>query len=368
MCAAKLDNRVFPYMGLPDRQNWRKAVSLVDSHRIDPQGRARFKIDATTKIASAGSCFAQRIAQSLRASGYHYYDAEPAPAFLSPQQRADYSYDVYSARFGEIYTTLQLLQLAQRAAGTFEPVERSWSGQNGLLDPFRPTFQPHGFSSLDELEAERGRHLQAVKRMFTEIDVFVFTMGLTETWCHAADGAAYPICPGRHIGEFDRATYRFRNLGVEDNVAYLNQFLEILRGLNPNARTILSVSPVPLAATMEDKHVLNASTYSKAVLRVAAEEMRRTHPNVDYFAAYEIVTGTFNTAEYFENDRRTVTAAAIDHVMGSFYENFSSGPPPALDGASEAKRGEAIVPKPCDEDLLLAYINRDFDESPRRAR
>ena len=355
----------FPYAGLPDRQNWRKAVSLIDSHRIDPQGGARFKVDGKTKIASAGSCFAQRIAQSLRASGFHYYDAEPAPEFLTAQQRADYGYDVYSARFGEIYTTLQLLQLIQRATDAFEPLERSWPGETGLLDPFRPTFQPQAFTSLEDLEAERSRHLQAVKRMFGELDVFIFTMGLTETWCHTVDGAAYPICPGREIGDFDPKTYRFRNLSVEDNVAYLNQFLEILRSLNPNARVILSVSPVPLAATMEDRHVLTASTYSKAVLRVAAEEVRRTHPHVDYFAAYEIVTGTFNTAEYFEADRRTVSAAAVEHVMRSFYENSFCHGLPARENLS-GRKAEAVIPKPCDEDLLLAYINRDF-EDPRSA-
>ncbi len=335
----------------------------MDPHRIDPQHGARFKISANTKIASAGSCFARRIAKSLRGSGLNYYDAEPGPTFLSSEQRDAYGYDAYSARFGEIYTTLQLLQLLKRATGEFQPLERAWSGPNGLVDPFRPTIQPQGFSTLCELEYDRAHHLEVVKRMFGDADVFIFTMGLTETWRYTEDGAAYPLCPGRGLGTFDSRKYHFQNLSVAENVEFLSEFVEALHKLNPKARVLLSVSPVPLAATIEDRHVLSASTYSKSVLLVAAQEARRRYDNVDYFAAYEIVMGTFNTAEYFESDRRTVSQSAVEHVMRSFYENFSDVPPRIIQGAAGGTASAALPLKPCDEDLLLMYLDRDFGKS-----
>ncbi|HEX5274829.1 MAG TPA: GSCFA domain-containing protein [Candidatus Rubrimentiphilum sp.] len=353
----------FPYDGIADYQNWSKAVTGMDSHRLDPQHGARFKISTDTKIASAGSCFARRIAKSLRGSGLNYYDAEPGPKFLNSEQRDAHGYGAYSARFGEVYTTLQLLQLLKRATGEFQPLETAWSGPNGLVDPFRPTIQPAGFSTLGELENDREHHLEAVRRMFAEADIFIFTMGLTETWCHADDGAAYPLCPGRGIGSFDSQKYRFRNLGVAENVGLLCEFVEALRELNPKTRVLLSVSPVPLAATIEDRHVLSASTYSKSVLVVAAQEARRRYENVDYFAAYEIVMGTFNTAEYFESDRRTVSQSAVEHVMRSFYEKFSDVTPRVVQGAAGDEASAALPLKPCDEDLLLMYLDRDFGKS-----
>ncbi|HEX5274827.1 MAG TPA: GSCFA domain-containing protein [Candidatus Rubrimentiphilum sp.] len=355
------DRYVFPYANLADYQNWRKAVEPFAARQIDPQGKTRFKIDRVMPIASAGSCFARRIAQSLRNSGFNYYDAEAAPAWLSSQQRSDYNYGIWSARFGDVFTTLQLLQLLQRAIGEFEPVERFWIGRQSdeILDPFRPRIQPNGFRSIDEMEAQRAFHLQAVQRLFNDIDVFIFTMGLTETWCHLEDGAAYPVCPGRGIGTFDASKYRFRNLTVAENIEYLGRFLEIFRRFNPRARVILSVSPVPLAATFEDRHVITSTTYTKAVLRVAAEEIRRSFKNVDYFASYELVMGTLNAGEYFQPDRRHINSMALDLVMTSFYRNFSSEPEtmPNIPNPSAATANL----DPCDEDLLLEMIERDSE-------
>ena len=42
--------------------------------------------------------------------------------------------------------------------------------------------------------------------------------------------------------------------------------------MNPKARLVLTVSPVPLAATASGSHVLPATIYSKSVLRAAAQE------------------------------------------------------------------------------------------------
>ena len=199
---------MFPYDAISEYQNWRKAVARRPSTEIDPQAKVRFTIDRSTKIASAGSCFAKRISESLREYGFNYYLAEPGPPWLTAAQKAEYGYGLYSARYGNIYTTLQLLQLCRRMTGDFSPVESIWRGKDGeLLDPFRPTIQPGGFASIEELEADRTFHLAAVKRMFEEIDVFVFTLGLTETFCHREDQAAYPVCPGRGIGEFDPDRY-----------------------------------------------------------------------------------------------------------------------------------------------------------------
>lgn len=349
----------FPYDGIADYQHWRRAVTNVDPGRVDPQPVVRFTIDRTTKIASAGSCFAARIAESLQTYGFNYQVAELGPRWLDAQQRAAYGYGQYSARYGNVYTTRQLLQLAERAYGTFVPLERVWTGERGFLDPFRPAIQPDGFVSEDELEADREQHLAAVRTLLAQTDVLVFTLGLTETWEDRRDGAIFPACPGRGQGAYDPERYTFRNLDVAENVAALDAFLAILRAQNPTARVLLTVSPVPLVATMEPRHVLTSTAYSKAVLRVAADEICRRHPHVDYFPSYEIVTATGNAATYFALDRRNVTEAAVDHVMWSFYRSYCGEELSEMVPVAREERAFTFDAKPCDEELLLAHLEAD---------
>ena len=95
---------------------------------------------------------------------------------------------------------------------------------------------------------------------------------------------------------------------------------------------MLTVSPVPLAATAEPGcHVLAATTYSKAVLRVAAETVWKRFDNVHYFPSYEIVTGAFNRGGYFAPDLRNVLEEGVEHVMRLFMvhattENYQKRP------------------------------------------
>jgi hypothetical protein len=350
---------MFPYDGIAPYRSWRKAVSSVDRHAVDPQVKARFALDRSTKIASAGSCFASRIAEHVQNYGFTYQLVEPGPPWLDAAERKVHGYGEYSARYGNIYSALQLLQIAQRALGLFDPLERAWAAKDGFVDPFRPSIQPDGFLSERELENDRRQHLAAVERLLTETDVLIFTLGLTEIWYDARDGAVFPSAPRRGQGTFDPKRHLYRNLSVAENVDALEQFLELLRSINPGAKVILTVSPVPLAATMEDHHVLVSSTYSKAVLRVAADEIVRRHRHVDYFSSYEIVMATGHTETYFADDRRHVTDAAVDHVMTSFYRNYCGEDLAAMAPVARNEAAMTYASKPCDEELLLDYLAAD---------
>ena len=79
-----------------------------------------------------------------------------------------------------------------------------------------------------------------------------------------------------------------------------------------------TVSPVPLVATASGHHVLEATIYSKSVLRVAAEVAVQRNKDVHYFPAYEIVTGPQAPWSFFDEDRRNVSRQAVEAVMGCF--------------------------------------------------
>ena len=316
--------RPHPYSALPRYAFWNRSVAGVPPFAVDPVVDVPFRISPADAVATAGSCFAQHIARALQKNRFRYFVSEPAPPGLSPEAAAAAAnYGVFSARYGNIYTTRQLLQLFDRAYGVFSPSLSAWRGTNGsYVDPFRPRIQPDGFASEADLLADRTSHLACVRRLFEELDVFVFTLGLTESWEHKASQAALPLAPGVAAGDWDPAQYEFRNYSVEEVQRDLAGFIDRLRSVNPSCRIVLTVSPVPLMATYEERHVLVSTCLSKSVLRVAAEACAR-RPGVCYFPAYEIVTGPHAGGRYFEDDLRSVTKSGVSHVMRVFFSHFT---------------------------------------------
>ncbi len=313
-----------PYQGLPDYQFWRRAIEWLPVSDVNPVVNARFKLNRASKVATAGSCFAQHISRTLSKHGFNYYVAETG-GDMTPQNALQRNFGVFSARFGNIYTARQLLQLFDRAYGRFSPIDHCWHrGDDKLVDPFRPQIEADGFDSVEALVQSRTSHFAAVREMLENLDVFVFTLGLTEAWRNRGDGAVFPLAPGVVAGEMDHERYEFINFEVKDVVTDLQLFIGQLLAVNPRAKIILTVSPVPLIATYENQHVLVSTTYSKSVLRAAAGEIAKNNSQCDYFPSFEIITGNYNRGQYFEDDLRSIKAEGVDHVMKLFLSNYSN--------------------------------------------
>lgn len=312
-----------PYANIPDFQFWKKSFAAVPINAVDPVTRPKFTVEKSQKIATAGSCFAQHIARTLSRNGFNYFVTEPAPDDMDKATAHARNYGVFSARYGNIYTVRQLVQLIDRVYGSYIPEDEYWIRKDGrFVDPFRPQVEPEGFVSLESAEESRKQHFFAVRTMLEEMDVFVFTLGLTEGWRSRHDGAVFPLAPGVAGGEMDLTRYEFVNFNSNEVSHDIEIFLQKLALINPKCRVILTVSPVPLIATYEPQHALVATTYSKSVLRVAAEQIRAQYSNVEYFPSYEIIAGSFNRGKYFESDLRSVTDEGVAHVMRLFLKHY----------------------------------------------
>jgi hypothetical protein len=160
--------------------------------------------------------------------------------------------------------------------------------------------------------------------MLTHTDVFVFTLGLTEFWMDATDGVVYPVAPGVVAGTFDPKRHVFHNQTAAEVVEDLSYFIKEVLQINPEIRFLLTVSPVPLAATAVSRHVLSSTTYSKSVLRVAAQEVADDNTSVDYFPSYEVITGAYNRGSYYAENLRDVVEGGVDHVMKLFFKHYAS--------------------------------------------
>jgi hypothetical protein len=342
-----------PYKAAPATAFWSRSVATAFEPSALIAGPTPL-IRPADRVASAGSCFAANLVPHLERRGYHYLRTEPRHPAFAGVPRENLGYDAFSAAYGNVYTVRQLLQMLRRSVGTFAPLEDRWQTEAGVIDPYRPGLRYHALSDA-EFDLLTAQHLRAVRRMFAEADVFIFTLGLTEAWVAAADGAVFPACPGTVTGTFDASRHVFHNFTAAEVGADLDAFVHELRALNPRVRLIVTVSPVPLVATATGQHVLCASTYSKAVLRVAAEEACRRHRDVTYFPAYELVTGPQARGAYLEPDLRGVTAAGVQAVMDVFLSHCEPLPgaaraehrEPAL--ASQAWLSQRIADAECEE-------------------
>jgi hypothetical protein len=299
----------------------------------------------------------------LSAIGFNYFVPESG-AELESHERTARGYGVFSARYGNIYTVRQLLQTLEEAFGVRPKSESAWLREDGrYVDPFRPSIEPAGFESPEDVIASRRAHMADVKRMFLESDIFVFTLGLTESWVSSVSGDVFPLAPGVAGGAFDPARHKFVNFDVDEVRSDLRSFLWQLKSVNPRVKVLLTVSPVPLIATFENSHVLASTIYSKSVLRVAAEAAKRESDWVDYFPSFEIITGNFSGASYYEEDLREINSTGVSHAMRCFLSNYiaSSKAEPAEETAvaSEDERremAEAVRSRMdrvvCDEELI----------------
>ncbi len=349
-----------PYVGLGRRSYWRTGV--VDRHALSMGDIyvKKFTILPDENIATAGSCFAQHIAIRLRQNHYNVLDTEQGPSDLPNGILQSYGFRLYSARYGNVYTVRQMLQLTQEAYGQRSPEDVVWEKDKRFYDALRPTVEPQGLSSAELVMRHRYQHLFRVKQLLNCTSLFIFTMGLTETWEHLEDGTVYPTAPGTIAGSYDVDKYRFKNLNYEENLSDFLLLREMLKKINPEIRFLLTVSPVPLTATAGNEHVVAATTYSKSVLRAVAGYLAQTFGDIDYFPSYEIISGIQARSQFYENNLRSVASAGVDLVMRSFLDQHlcnTNGVDAKAKSALLSSEEEERQRVYCEEALLEAFAN-----------
>ena len=344
-----------PYQHLPARNFWKSAISDTGAGAYAGIWNPKFAITRASRIATAGSCFAQHISQRLKTAGYAWVDSEPEPRLIAHLAPA-YGYGVFSFRTSNIYTSSLLRQWVEAALGIALLPDEVWEKDGRVRDPFRPTIEPNGYSSRAECLHARTYTLACIRDALAKIDVLVFTLGLTEAWRNRNTGFFYPACPGTLAGEFEPAQHEFYNLSFNEVAEDLSITFDHIRKINPAIRFLLTVSPVPLTATASADHVLAASTYSKSVLRAVAGALAHAATEVDYFPSYEIIASHPSRGAFFDTNLRTVAPDGVDAVMQTFFDAIgadASRPVEAGTGSQleDIEDNDTV----CEESLLAAF-------------
>jgi hypothetical protein len=90
-----------------------------------------------------------------------------------------------------------------------------------------------------------------------------------------------------------------------------------LKRLNPSLQIVFTVSPV--------KHLrdgVHENIISKSVLLLSVEQLRRLHPEIHYFPAYELVNEDLRDYRFYESDGAHPNQEAVKYVFEKFKQAF----------------------------------------------
>jgi hypothetical protein len=334
-----------PYRNLPDCRFWKKGVELSDPLAMDNIHTPQLEFSREDVIVTMGSCFAQHIANWLRAREFNvpFYDTTDNIKAQS-----------FSANYGNIYSVRQGLQLLREITGQHKCSEPCWHTEGGLLDPLRPNIFAQPFQSHKDVDKSRKDHLEAVRQAFGELDLLVMTLGLTEAWRIRECGTVLPTAPGVLGGKYVPDHYEFVNFRYSEILADLESLCKELTQLRGGRsfRMIVTVSPVPLTATAEDRHILSSSVYSKSVLRAVAGDFCADHDFAEYFPSFEIINNPAARSAFFEDNFRGVKTDSVATVMGVFERAYI----PENEEAQLSEMAE-IGDVDCEDLLLEAFAD-----------
>jgi hypothetical protein len=268
---------------------------------------------------------------------------------LSAASALKFNYGVFSARTGDILTASLLKQWVYWATGEAEVPEEVWEKEGRYYDPFRPEIEPKGFLSADEVRRSRARAIEAFRGSLKKAEVFVFTLGHTESWWNRRAGYEYPVSAHLLESHFDGSRHEFTQQDLPFIRKNLNDVVRRITGVNPGVKILLTVSPVPLAGTLSGHHVLLANTESKSILRAVVGGLCRNSDRIDYFPSFEMMSAAPFRGIFYEANQSDLNAVGVNHMLEGFFSSLAAKFPTAdlvcegqqLDTISEDVAGPA---------------------------
>ena len=167
----------------------------------------------------------------------------------------------------------------------------------------------------------------SLRHSLESADVVIYTLGLAGAF-FGADGSYRPHSVGNYRALVRDESVAYRMSTVEENVQSLNEILDTLLKRTNVKRFVVTVSPIPLAASLDRGSAISADVESKSILRAAAGLFARAHPDtVIYFPSFEFFrfVPLFRHGRGFGDDDGSVrhpNASMVDTLIGNFIENY----------------------------------------------
>ncbi|HYW81213.1 MAG TPA: GSCFA domain-containing protein [Thermoguttaceae bacterium] len=303
---------------LPCFQLWQDRETEIRAQRTP-------LIGPTTRIATIGSCFAEEIAAAM--------------------SRLNVCGTMHPT--GRVYNTRSIRQEIERVFGGWAEyrLDMPWKVQGGFVHPFKDPGKV--FPTEEALQTWSDEADRRADELFRSADVVVITLGLIEAWMQPATGNVYRHIP--HPDVFESLGAKFHRLSVAEMIDDLTRIRAVVRE-HTGAEIILTVSPIPLHATMTSLDVRIANTESKSRIRAAVSEFVEAFPDVHYFHSYEIVTTADSLNDFVKDDGRHVHRRAVDSIVCQFLSTYATDEIAAAQVASSEQRSS----QPMRQDRSLA--------------
>ena len=242
--------------------------------QIEP---STLRLNHSNRVLMIGSCFSEHIAERMVCAGFHVAN-NPFGILFNP---------------ASIVATIE--RLATGARYTIDDL------QNGNGRWFSYDF--HGDFAARSAEEALERMNRAVEQgaeALAAADCVVLTLGTSWTYC-LRTGGVVANCHKMPAQLFEREL-----LSVEQIVALLDGVIDKYL---KNKWVVLTISPVRHIADGLDQNSL-----SKAILRVAVEQLVRKRTEVSYFPSFEIMNDDLRDYRFYERDMVHPSSVAIDYI------------------------------------------------------
>ena len=293
---------------------WPDRTSTRIEPLCTPDITPTFALAPDASVLTIGSCFARNIEIALRDRGMRV----PTLAFRPPPEELMPGTGLPTGLLNK-YTPFSMLN-------EIEQLGRDDDGARFLIDVDDGLWWDGQLHSVVPVTRERGLRRRArISRLYAdavgESALVIVTLGLIEAWWDAAEELYLNDTVPRHVVERHPGRFFFETLSPDRTIDAVLRLVATLHALNPAQRMLLTVSPVPFVRSFSGGDALAANSYSKSVLRVAAELAARQFAHVDYFPSFEAVTLS-DRALAWEDDLVHVRPALIERTVGRMLEAY----------------------------------------------
>ena len=280
---------------------------------------AGFEIDYTSRIAFFGSCFADNISAQFAARKFGVL-ANPFGTVYNPVSIAGQIKAIADGKvFGEsdVFQNARGLQDARGAQGA--------SGNQDARGPWY-SWDAHGSLSgatREECIEKLNNAATRTREFLKQADIVFITLGTAFVY-FLKDGRAVANCHRQDPTLFNR-----RMISVEEAAQALENIVQDLHRVNPEAHIVFTVSPL--------RHMgdgAHNNTLSKATLMLAVNNVTNkvtTVPSassgtlpVSYFPSYEIVIDELRDYRFYDSDMVHLSKTAEEYIFERMAETYCS--------------------------------------------
>ncbi|WP_294534432.1 GSCFA domain-containing protein [uncultured Rhodoblastus sp.] len=245
-----------------------------------------------TKVTAFGSCFAENIGNHLAKIG-----------FDTAKQREK---NIYVSYMGEgLVNVHAIAEQFKWALDGCVPRSNLWHG-----------YKAEEFDPSEDIRVK-------TKEVFLNTDVFILTFGLSEIWYDEVTGGVFwRAVPMKH---YDASRHKFRVSTFLETKWCISEIIKLINHHVPQAKIVMTVSPIPLITTFRPISCITANSVSKSLIRAALDETIRelsaeVRQSVFYFPAFELVNECFPNR--FIDDGRHLHPMIVPSIMRLFEATF----------------------------------------------